>query len=430
MWPRARRRFEQANFGLAVRLLIYSLNYYPEPTGTGKYSGEMAAWLAAQGHEVEVLCGLPHYPSWSVPLAYRRGRCLADRINGVSVKRLRHFVPTADRLSTKNRIWLETSFTLAAARYWIPKFLAKRKPDAVVAVMPPLQIGVWPALYCLVRRVPWVLHVQDLQVDAALRLNMLPGGLVGRALYGLERFFLNKANRVSTITEPMRQRIIAKGVPKERTWLFPNWADNKLITPQSRLNDFRAQLGVGADKILVLYAGNMGQKQGLEVILDAAKLLEAHDNIHFLMVGDGATRHDLEQRAKSEDLTNLRFLPLQPKEGLCDMLAAADIHLVVQRRDAADLVMPSKLTNILAAGRPCIATAEEGTALANVLEEHATGILSPPEDPGALADAIQRLAEDEGLRARLGRGARSYSETFLDQDLILEKFQTQLNSLN
>lgn len=412
-----------------MKLLIYSLNYAPEPTGTGKYSGEMAAWFAARGHTVEVICGLPHYPQWKLDAAYADGRSRAERLDGVRVLRAAHFVPAADALGARARIRLETGFTLSAARYWLPKFFSRTKPDAVIAVMPPLQIGVWPLLYGWVRRVPWVLHVQDLQVDAALRLNMLPGGMFGRMLYGVESFLLRRATRVSTITEAMRQRVIAKGAADERAWLFPNWADIVSVRPAERDNAFRAELGFGPETLLVLYAGNIGEKQGLESVLEAADRLSDLKNIQFLMVGSGAARTRLEQRAQVLGLDNLRFLPVQPLEKLPALLAAGDIHLVVQRRDAADLVMPSKLTNILAAGRPCVATTEPGTALAEVIEGHGTGLVTPPEDSAALSEAIAVLAADVALRARYGEAARDYAERCLDRDSILSEFETHLSTL-
>ncbi len=412
-----------------MNLLIYGLNYVPELTGTGKYTGEMAAWLAARGHEVEVICGLPHYPQWKLHADYAGGRSRVERLDGVRVRRASHFVPAADALGARARIRLETSFTLSAARYWLPKFFAWRRPDAVIAVMPPMQVGVWPLLYAWVRRVPWVLHVQDLQVDAALRLKMLPGGMIGRLLYAVESFLLRRATRVSTITEAMRQRVIIKGAAEERAWLFPNWADIASIRPAERDNAFRAGLSFGPETLLVLYAGNMGEKQGLDSVLEAADRLREQKNIQFLMVGSGAARSRLEQRAQALGLENLRFLPVQPLKKLPEMLAAGDIHLVVQRRDAADLVMPSKLTNILAAGRPCVATTEPDTALADVVQGHETGLVVPPEDPVALAEAISKLAVNAALCTRFGDHARTYAENNLDRDAILSRFERQLEDL-
>lgn len=412
-----------------MKILVYGLNYAPEPTGTGKYTAEMAEWLAARGHEVEVVCGLPHYPQWRLAEGYEDGRSRVETMAGVRVHRASHFVPAADALTAGKRIRLETGFTLSAARYWLPRLLWRRRADVVVAAMPPMQVGLWPLLYGWIRRVPWVLHVQDLQVDAALRLNMLNIGRLGKVLYWIEGFLLRHASRASTITESMRARIVAKGTPAERTWLFPNWADIGAIRPGVRENAWRRELGIDDGTLVVLYAGNMGEKQGLDAVLAAANACRDDPRLLFLMVGAGAARPRLEAKAGDMGLANLRFLPVQPFERLAEMLAGGDVHLVVQRRDAADLVMPSKLTNILAAGRACVATADPDTALHEVVHGHCTGEVVPPGDDDALAAAIRRMAADPARRAECGARARAYAEQFLDKDRILAAFETQLTTL-
>ena len=411
-----------------MNILFYGLNYTPEPTGTGKYTGEMAAWLAARGHAVDVICGLPHYPQWKLDPAYADGRARVETLDGVRVLRAPHFVPSAQALGAGARIRLETSFTLSSARYWVPRFFRRDRPDLVIAVMPPMQVAVWPLLYAWLRRVPWVLHVQDLQVDAALRLGMLNGAF-GRLLYAIESFLLRRATRVSTITEAMRARVVAKGVSEERTWLVPNWADIAAIRPGPRDNAFRRALGVSEDAVVALYAGNMGEKQGLETVLQAAALCRDDPRLVFVMVGAGAARARLERRAAELELPNLRFLPLQPAERLNEMLAAGDIHLVIQRRDAADLVMPSKLTNILAAGRCCVATAEPGTALHEVVHGHKLGEVVPPDDGTALAAAVWRLAAEPARRTTCGNRARAYAQAYLDKERILAAFEERLREL-
>ena len=412
-----------------MNILIYGLNYAPEPTGIGKYTGEMAECLAARGHTVEVICGLPHYPQWQVAAGYDGFRFRSETLAGVRVHRAQHYVPAAEQLRARTRIVLETSFTWGAARSWLPRFFSRQKPDVVIAVLPPMQIGIWPLLYAWVRGVPWVLHVQDLQLDAALRLGMLPGGILGQMLYRIEAFLLRHATRVSTITEAMRQRVIEKGVPPERAWLFPNWADIEAVRPGPRENDFRKEFGIDPETVLVLYAGGMGEKQGLELVLEAARLCADEPHLQFLMAGAGGARLRLERQATKMGLQNLRFVPVQPVERLAEMLAAGDIHLVVQRLDAADLVMPSKLTNILAAGRPCVATADPGTALHDAVAGANTGETTPPGDSAAFAAAILRLARDPGQREACGQNARAYAECVLDKNHILARFEEDLGVL-
>jgi len=232
-----------------------------------------------------------------------------------------------------------------------------------------------------------------------------------------------------TITGRMRQRILDKGVDGERCWLLPNWADTDFIRPLPRDNEFRTALGATPDDVVIMYAGNMGAKQGLDLVLDAACALRARRNLRFVMVGHGADQPRLVRKASDLRLDNVRFLPLQALEILPQMLAAADVHLVVQKREAADLVMPSKLNNIMAAGRPALATADSHTTLYRVLTEHGAGLVTPPGDSEQFTSALVRLAEDAALRKQLATGARAYAEEHLDKQALLEDFESRLVQL-
>jgi colanic acid biosynthesis glycosyl transferase WcaI len=240
---------------------------------------------------------------------------------------------------------------------------------------------------------------------------------------------LRRATAVSTITEAMRQRIIERGVPAERAWLTPNWANLDQVTPGDRDNAFRHDIGLNSAHLLFMYAGNMGVKQGLEVVLDAAAILKEDPRVRFVLIGGGAARMALQEKLGEMQLPNVQMHPVQPKEKLNDMLAAADVHLVVQRREAADLVMPSKLTNILAAGRPSIATADAETTLSQVLLQNKCGLVARPETARSLATAVRHLARDREMRERFGYNARQYAEKALRQDAILKDFERRLIDL-
>ena len=265
--------------------------------------------------------------------------------------------------------------------------------------------------------------MQDLQVDTALCMGIVPDGGFGQLLFRVEAFLLRRATVVSTNTEAMRQRIVAKGIEPRRTMAFPNWADTELVRPMPHDNTFRRELGVPGDEVLIGYAGVMGEKQGLELVIAAADRLRDVAGTHFVLIGAGARRARLEWDAHRGGLTNMRFLPPQPASRLPEMLAAADNHLVVQRREATDLVMPSNLTNVLAAGRPAIATADPGTALHDVLAGHDAGLVTPPGDLDALVGAIERLRAGASLRTRMGQRARAYAETHLANERILTRFE-------
>jgi colanic acid biosynthesis glycosyl transferase WcaI len=408
-----------------LKILIHGINYAPEVTSTGKYTGEMGEWLAAKGHQVRVVTSPPYYPAWRVAKGYSAWAYRRERVAGADVWRCPLWVPVEP--SGVKRLLHLTSF--AASSFPAMLWQVSWRPDAVVLIQPTLLCGpqAWlTARLCEART--W-LHIQDFELDAAVGLGMLDSGSVRGVLSAAERLLLRGAARVSTITETMKQRVVEKGVPEGRTWLFPNWSDVDFVRPMQRDNKVRKEFGAGPDDVLVLYAGSMGEKQGLDLVLDAADRLRERGEIKFALVGTGTARDRIERAAKQRGLHNVRFFRVQPLERLPFMLAAGDIHLVVERREAADLVMPSKLTNILAAGRPSIATANPGTALYQVLNSYGCGITTIPGSVAELVAGIVELAGDARMRERLGRNARRYAESHLGRDKILTEFESKLQEL-
>lgn len=413
-----------------MRLLIYGINYFPEETGTGKYTGELSCWLASRGHDVTVITGMPHYPQWRVRENYQGVRWTRENVDGVAVFRAPLYVPTADKSSAVKRILMETSFGVSSLRWWLPLMFSRNRFDLVISVWPPAQAGLMPLLYSTVRQVPAVAHLQDLQIDAAVELGMLNGGPIETLLFAIERFLLKRYSRVSTITEAMRQRIIKKGVKEQNVYLLPNWSDTEFIRPMEKNQLVRLRYGVQRDDVMLLYSGSMAEKQGLELIVDAAVKLQERKNLKFVLVGDGSARKRIEQAVREQNLNNILLANLVPLEELPTLLSSADIHLIVQKAAAADLVMPSKLTNIMSAGGATIATAEPGTALHDTLVENAAGVVVPPDDLDEFIDAIQHLGDAPDERMAMGQRARRYAEKFLARDSILEALSIQLKDIS
>lgn len=405
-----------------MRLLIHGINYAPELIGIGRYTGETGAWLAARGHQVSVLTANPYYPEWRVDPAYRGRGWRREWRERVEVLRAPLYIPT--QITGKKRLLHELSFR-ASCLYWGPR-LFRRRWDAVLAIS--VQSGLFSYGLARKQRIPFIIHVQDLQVDAARELGIIPQSGLLTCLERLEGFLLQRATAVTTISTGMAARLRSKGVPDSRLHLIPNWADLKGIQPQSRNNRVRRQLGF-ASEILVLYAGNLGEQQGLEVILEAARLTREKPAIQYILAGEGAAKTRLMALAREQGLDNLRFLPVQSSARFPLLLAAADIHLIIQRQKAADLVMPSKLTNILAAGRPFIATARPRTELGQITADSQAGWLISPEDAPALAQAIRQLASDHMTRSQMGIKARQYAETHLDREAILTRLEDLLYGL-
>lgn len=398
------------------------MNYAPELVGIGRYTGELGAYLASRGHQVTVLAAAPYYPRWRVQSDYQPQRWRREWLEGVEVLRAPQYVPA--RVTGKGRLLQEISFA-GSCLYWWSAYLLRQPWDAMLAVCPPLTSGIVPGFFCRPRNIPLVIHVQDLQLDAARELGILSQPIMLQALAGVERRLFRQAQAVTTISRSMADRLEAKGVPKARLHLLPNWADLDNIRPGPSHNLIRQELGLTSETV-VLYAGNMGEKQGLESVLLAAALTRENRTIRYLMAGEGAARDRLKILARHQGLDNLLFLPLQSNHRLPLLLAAADIHLVVQRRQAADLVMPSKLTNIMAAGRPFIATAEAETALGRVTMDSQAGLLTAPEDAAALAQAIRKLTKDPGLREQMSARARQYAEAHWDRGRLLRQWEDLL----
>ncbi len=417
-----------------MRVLIYGLNYAPELTGIGKYTGEMAEWLSARGHQVRVVTAPPYYPEWRIRDDYRGALYRTEHVpGGPVVHRTPLYVP--ERPNGLRRMAHLISFMLGS----IPVMLGEiaRKPDVVFAVEPTF-FGAPVALF--VARAAgahaW-LHVQDFEIDAAFDLGLLPakGAIHDLALW-LERFFMTPFQRVSSISGRMLEGAAAKGVRKDRILLFPNWVDVDLIYPlpteqragNPLLQELAASVPGIEDKIIFLYSGNMGAKQGLEVLPELATSFDADPRVHFIFCGTGAFRPQLE--ALASERTNITLLPLQPLERLNELLNAADVHLLPQRAGAADLVMPSRLTGMLASGRPVLATADPGTQVAEVVAGknplEARGIVVPAEDTEALRRAACILIEDHALRLRLGQNARSYAVEHLGKEQVLTRFEADL----
>ncbi len=412
-----------------MRILIHSLYFFPDRTGVGKYTGATARWLADRGHSVDVLTGFPHYPEWRLAPTYKRVGFVEENWEGVRIVRVPHYVPAGAHPSAGRRMLIDLSFGLATLPFWIGRFFSAKKYDVVITVCPPLVSSLMPCFYQALRRVPYIAIVQDFQVDAAVRLDLLKSRLVARILFRAENFLLGSARAVASISGAMCRRLLEKGVDPSRVLRLDNWADLDSVVPGPRLNAFRSELGIADDKLIVMYAGAMGAKQGLDLVVDGAEKLRGDARLHFVFVGDGSDRARLVARCENLQLLNVSFAPVQSARRFPDVLAAADVHLVVQKAEAADLVMPSKLTNIFASGRTCIVTAAADTELSQVVTQSGAGIVVTPGHLDAFCSAMEYLADHPDVRREMGVKARAYAKTNLDQDVILGQFENALTTL-
>lgn len=418
-----------------MRILICGINFYPEPTGIGKYTAEMADWLAGRGHEVRVVTAPPFYPQWRAFPGYRAWKYSSERFR---------LQTDSGKASTPQRAQ-EPDVEIFRCPTWIPKkpngakrlfHLASFGLSSAPAIArqvgwsPNIVLLIEPTLFCALQTLfvarwsgakAW-LHIQDFEVDAAFGLGYLSSSRMRDWAYAVERRILSSFDRVSAISNRMVGRLCAKGVDSSRCVLFPNWVDTQEIHPLVASSPFRRKLGITESTVVALYSGSMAKKQGLDLLVEVARRLSYHAGLQFVFCGDGPYRQIIVDSAKG--LPNVFLLPVQPAERLNDLLNLADIHLLPQLSDAADLVMPSKLTGMMASGRAIVATADPGTQLFTVLEGR--GLVTPPKDVDAFVSTVLRLANDNSLRERLGKEARRFAVTRLNRDEILSTFERSM----
>jgi colanic acid biosynthesis glycosyl transferase WcaI len=415
-----------------MRILLYGINFAPEPVGIGKYTGGLASWLVEEGHRVRVVTAQPYFPNWDLGNGDNtvRNRYSTEQRSGVEVRRCPLWVPR--RPGGLTRLLHLASFALTS----LPVLLAQRRwrPDVVITVA--------PAFFCapgalLLGRLcgrscrSW-LHIQDFELDAAFELGLLKGRWLRGLAEGWERRTLQGFDRVSTISAAMVQRAKEKGVEARRAVLLPNWVDLKAIQPQgadatavAAAQAYRRELAVPEGALVLQYSGSMNKKQGLELLVAVMEQLADVPNLVWLLAGEGPTKGALAEATAG--MAQVRLLPLQPVERLNAWLNLADVHLLPQKAGAADVVLPSKLLGILASGRPVVASSPAGSELGNLAEE--AGLRVDPENPAAFAAAVRRLVGDGMLRQRLGARARQLAEERFGQEAVLRQLEQELEAL-
>lgn len=407
------------------RILLLGYNFYPEPTGIGKYNTEMMQWLAQSGYECTVLTTYPYYPYWRVqqPYTRKRWRYTTENVQlatggQLTVHRVPMYVPASP--SGLKRIALDMSFSVAAFLKLLP-LLVRHKFDVVLAVAPSFQFGLLGVLCKKIWRSKLLYHIQDMQIEAARDLQMIKSPKIINTLFKVEKYIFNQADCISSISEGMVSRIVQKA--QKDVVLFPNWTDTKLIYPLPNRAALKERFGLRAEHTVVLYSGAIGEKQGLEAILLAAKAFAHQPALRFVICGSGPYVKTLQAQTEQLQVTNVVFLPIQPLERLNELLNMADIHLVIQKANASDLVMPSKLTNILAVGGLALVTANPASGLYELVAKHRMGLLVAAEDQAALHRGLE-LALTQDTTA-LTQQARAYAERYLAIDEVMHHFVQQ-----
>lgn len=384
-----------------MKILVYSLNYSPELTGVGKFTGEMGEDLASHGHEVRVICAPPYYPEWARKPGFRYCWWSRDVIGSVVVYRCPIFIPS--RQSGLLRALHLLSFAISSLPvllyqiFWRPRFIWMAMPTFLN-----IPAGIFFAR--LVGAKTW-LHIQDFEVDAAVATGLFRNGLLARLARFVETRIYAGVDHVSTISDGMAAFFRKSKLPGKAVSLIPNWFDfagfECIAEDDPRVAVYRAEFGFPIDRILALYSGNIGNKQGLELVIEAAQRCP---DIFFVICGSGSERQRLQEM--SAMLTNVVWLDLQPVDSYRRLLLCANIHLMTQLPSAHDLVMPSKLNALMASGRCTLLTALPDTDL--YVTGSRGGVPVPYGDIDAIKAALDRLAALPDQRRQLGMAGREF----------------------
>lgn len=399
-----------------MRILIYSYNYHPEPIGIAPLMTELAEGLVKRGHDVRVVTGMPNYPQRQIYDEYAGKLYLDESRNGVSIQRSYVWIRPKPGLLT--RILLDGSFAVTslvqAMRGW--------RPDVVLLTVPPLPVCVPAAILSLIRNCPVVLNVQDILPEAAVHVGLLKNKFAIRVFEALEKFAYASARKICVIADGFAENLVSKGVPEHRITCIPNWVNSNFIRPLPKENAFRAAHGL-TGKFVALYSGNIALTQGLETVVAAAAKLKDYPDIAVVIVGEAKALDWLRKKCKHLGATNVLLLPFQPREKLPEMLAAADVGLILQKRNVVSFNMPSKTQVILASGRPIVASVPLAGTAARAVRESGGGIVVPPENPESLAQAILELYQNPVQAEWLGKRGRQFAVEHYDFEEALNRYE-------
>ena len=382
--------------------------------------------LIARGNRLHVVTSLPWYQHHAIDAGWDGQLVRTERTDWGRISRVHPF-PT-DKRNIPARALAFGGFTALAT---LVGAFGRVRPDAVLAMSPPLTLGLAGRIAATARRAPLVFNIQDVFPDVAIELGLLSGDRVIRAARALERLSYRMSDAVTVLSDDLADNVRSKitiGLEGEQAQaqakkvrVIPNFVDTNAIRPAARENSYREQYGLIGKKV-VMYAGNVGFSQSLDLVLEAARSFEvSRPDMVFVINGGGSARPDLERDAAH--LQNVRFIDMQPIERLPEVLAAGDIHVVPLRAGLAWSSVPSKLYSILAAGRAIVASVDSGTEVERTLERAAAGIAVPPDDPRAFAGAISELIDDSDRAARMGASGRLFVERWASPAAVAESYE-------
>jgi len=407
------------------KILLIGHNFSPELVGMGKYNGEMINWLCCNGYDCTVITSFPYYPYWKVQAPYTNTHWYKKEIKEytesnatLTIYRCPTYIPKNP--TGKQRTVQDFSFVLSKFFIISKLITTNKKFDLIITIAPPFHLAYLGLMLRNITGGKLLYHVQDLQIEAARDLKLFSNKNVLSMLFRTERKILKSADYVSSISTGMIKKIKAKF--DRDIIFFPNWVDTDYFFPLTSRDQLKIKWGYKPDDIIYLYSGAIGVKQGLEGILITAEQLKEYESIKFVICSSGPYKDQLVEEAQQKGLKNISFLPVQAKEAFNELLNMADLHLVIQKANAGDLVMPSKLTTILAVGGASIITAAKGTSLYEMVNDYNFGYIVEPGDHELLTKQILQIKLDADLEKKR-ENARNYAVKYLNIDKVMSDFE-------
>lgn len=397
-----------------MKLVVVTPHFAPDVAPTGEVTTRICTELVGLGHSLEVITSLPWYRNHRIEPGYEGRIVRREDTPWGRITRISPF-PVTDKRNIARRAASFVGFSVAVAA------LGRRgeRVDGVLAVSPPLTLGLAGWSIARARKAPLVFNVQDVYPAIAVELGILTNRRLIQASSRLERICYERADAVTVLSDDLKHNISPRMSDASKLHVIPNFVDTAWITPGPRDNSYRAEHGL-EDKTVVMYAGNVGLSQSLDLVLDAASALANFPDLVFVINGGGAARAALERKARH--MPNLKFVDMQPAARLPELLAAADVHLVPLKRGLARSSVPSKTYSILAAGRPLVASVDEGSEVTRILERCGAGLAVPPGDPEAFTKAIRYLVEAPEEAASMGLRGRSFVEAWASPAAVARSY--------
>ena len=406
-----------------MRVLLYSYNYYPEPIGIAPLMTELAEGLVKRGHKVRVVTAMPNYPERKIYPEYRGKLYKSEVRNGVEIERC--FVAIRPKPGLVGRALLEGSFALLS----FLKAVSGWRPDVILSTSPSLPACVPVAITKALYRCPVVLSLQDILPEAAVQTGLITHPLAIKVFEQLEKFAYASATKISVITPSFAKNLVEKDVPISKMECISNWVDVGFVRPLPKEdNAFRRAHNL-MGKFVVLYSGNIARTQGVRTIIRTASQMQANQDIQFVIVGEKSQLVELDELCEELKVHNVKLLPFVPDDQFPEMLAAADVSLIMQKQNVVGFNMPSKTQKIMASGRPIIASVPANGSAAEAVRQSGSGLVVEPESPTELAKAIETLYSDPQRSEELSQRGRQFAIDNYSFDQAINAYEALLKSV-